>query len=185
MEFSACQQVHYYQADWVFSIKTKQWTLIQHVKMNQIDMKYKDCEEWQVRHTFRSACKVKDSFHAFCASLNSRRHWSLAWLADFFSNIISCFSSWFSLSFSYNSLRESLACVALQKMSPCHCDIYCKIKVHTTSRHFLIVSRFPRLNSALLDLAEKFKDDNVSDMVDWLGQMLTITKVLEPPPARK
>lgn len=53
----------------------------------------------------------------------------------------------------------------------------------TISFHFFIVSRFPRLNVALRALAEKLRDDRVSDILGLLGQMLTIINVIELPPA--
>lgn len=45
-----------------------------------------------------------------------------------------------------------------------------------------MVSRFPRLSTVLLALAEKFRDDNVSDKFEASGHMCTISKVFELPP---
>lgn len=53
----------------------------------------------------------------------------------------------------------------------------------TTSLHFLIVSRFPRLSTAFRALAEKLRDASVSDKFTELGHTLTIIKVFEFPPA--
>lgn len=59
--------------------------------------------------TFKSDCKVKETFHAFWTSLKSRTHWSFASLSACLSPKTSCFRSWISFSFSYNSLRASFA----------------------------------------------------------------------------
>lgn len=57
------------------------------------------------------------------------------------------------------------------------------LKELTISLHFLIVSRLPRLSTALLALAEKLRDDNVSDKFEAFGQILTIITVFAFPPA--
>lgn len=54
---------------------------------------------------------------------------------------------------------------------------------HTTSFHFLIVSRFPRLSSAFFALAEKLSVDKVLDKFEALGLTCTISKVFELLPA--
>lgn len=55
----------------------------------------------------------------------------------------------------------------------------------TISLHFLIVSRFPRLRTALRALAEKLRDDSVSDKFAAFGHTLTIIKVFELSPKEK
>lgn len=55
----------------------------------------------------------------------------------------------------------------------------------TTSLHFFIVSLFPRLSTAFRALAEKLRDDNVSDKFDRLGHTLTIIKVFVLPPTER
>jgi len=55
----------------------------------------------------------------------------------------------------------------------------------TTSLHFFIVSRFPRLKTEFRALAEKFRDINVSDKFETLGQTFTIVRVFELPPAHQ
>jgi len=52
----------------------------------------------------------------------------------------------------------------------------------TTSLHFLIVSRFPRLNTEFRALAEKLRDSNVSDKFEEFGHTFTIIRVFELPP---
>lgn len=59
--------------------------------------------------TFKSVCNAEETFHAFCTSLKSKTHWSLASLRACLSPRPSCFRSRISFSFSYNSLRASLA----------------------------------------------------------------------------
>lgn len=54
----------------------------------------------------------------------------------------------------------------------------------TISLHFLIVSRFPRLSVAFLALAEKLREDNVSDKFEAFGQTLTIRRVFALSPAK-
>ena len=46
-----------------------------------------------------------------------------------------------------------------------------------------MVSRFPRLSTAFRALAEKFKDDSVSDRFEAFGHRWTIINVFEFPPA--
>lgn len=53
---------------------------------------------------------------------------------------------------------------------------------HTTSLHFLIVSRFPRLKTELRALAEKLRDSNVSDKFEEFGHTFTIIRDFELPP---
>jgi hypothetical protein len=55
---------------------------------------------------------------------------------------------------------------------------------HTTSLHFLIVSRFPRLSSAFLALEEKLSVDKVLDKFEALGLTCTTNKIFELLPAR-
>jgi len=52
----------------------------------------------------------------------------------------------------------------------------------TTSLHFLIVSRFPRLNIEFRALAEKLRDDNVLDKFETFGHTFTISRVFKLPP---
>jgi len=53
---------------------------------------------------------------------------------------------------------------------------------HTTSLHFLIVSRFPRLKTEFRALAQKLRDSNVSDKFEEFGHTFTIIRVFELPP---
>lgn len=55
----------------------------------------------------------------------------------------------------------------------------------TTSLHFLMVSRFPRLSSAFRALAAKLREDMVSDRLEILGQMVTIINVFALPPEKQ
>ena len=52
----------------------------------------------------------------------------------------------------------------------------------TASLHFLIVSRFPRLNTEFRALAEKLSDSNDSDKFEEFGHTFTIIRVFELPP---
>ena len=62
-------------------------------------------------------------------------------------------------------------------------DINQNIQNHTTSFHFFIVSRLPRLSSAFLALAEKLSVDKVFDKFEALGLTCTINKIFELLPA--
>jgi hypothetical protein len=57
-------------------------------------------------------------------------------------------------------------------------------QTHTTSLHFLIVSRFPRLSSAFLALEEKLSVDRVLDKFEALGLTCTTNKIFELLPAQ-
>ena len=62
-------------------------------------------------------------------------------------------------------------------------DINQNIQNHTTSFHFFIVSRLPRLSSAFRALAEKLSVDKVLDKFEALGLTCTINKIFELLPA--
>ena len=62
-------------------------------------------------------------------------------------------------------------------------DINQNIQNHTTSFHFFIVSRLPRLSSAFCALAEKLSVDKVLDKFEALGLTCTINKIFELLPA--
>lgn len=58
----------------------------------------------------------------------------------------------------------------------------CIMEELTTSLHFLIVSRFPRLNTEFRALVEKLRESNVSDKFEEFGHTFTIIRVFELPP---
>lgn len=69
------------------------------------------------------------------------------------------------------------------KIEHCHLQRRNEIKEElTTSLHFLIVSRFPRLNTEFRALEEKLRDSNVSDKFETFGHTFTIITVFELPP---
>jgi hypothetical protein len=80
-------------------------------------------------------------------------------------------------------IQLHLACIDAQEKHLERCREQSKDSNHTTSFHFFIVSRFPRLSSAFLALAEKLSVDKVLDKFEALGLTCTISKIFELLPA--